>query len=119
MLNTKRKAWLETPALEIKPELLDELVKGHEQFETMFQGLKRAIVERALAARLTHHLGYAKGEEVPDDQSNHRNGASPNGTDRHWSLEFGDPAIAMVRWTAADPQGRAPIQRIRREDHPK
>jgi putative transposase len=70
----------ETPALEIKPELLDELVKGPmtpEQFEAMFQGLKKAIVERALGAELTHHLGYAKREEPPADQSNHRNGTSP------------------------------------------
>jgi putative transposase len=70
----------QTPALEVKPELLDELVKGPmtpEQFETMFQGLKKAIVERALGAELTHHLGYAKGEEAPADQSNHRNGTTP------------------------------------------
>ncbi|OGA74928.1 MAG: hypothetical protein A3G81_18980 [Betaproteobacteria bacterium RIFCSPLOWO2_12_FULL_65_14] len=47
----KKKNAPETPALEIKPELLDELVKGPmtpEQFEAMFQGLKKAIVERAL-----------------------------------------------------------------------
>ncbi len=69
-----------TPALDVKPELLDELVKGPmtpEQFETMFQGLKKAIVERALGAELTHHLGYAKGEQAPSDQPNHRNGTSP------------------------------------------
>ena len=35
-----------------------------------------AIVERALGAELTHHLGYAKREEPPADQSNHRNGTS-------------------------------------------
>lgn len=69
-----------TPALDVKPELLDELVKGPmtpEQFEAMFQGLKKAIVERALGAELTHHLGYAKGEEPPSEQANHRNGTSP------------------------------------------
>ena len=48
-----------------------------EQFEAMFQGLKKAIVERALGAELTHHFGYAKREEPPADQSNHRNGTSP------------------------------------------
>jgi transposase-like protein len=75
-----KKSMPETPALEIKPEVLDELVKGPmtpEQFETMFQGLKKAIVERALGAELTHHLGYAKGEQTPSDQPNHRNGTSP------------------------------------------
>lgn len=75
-----KKNVLETPALEIKPEVLDELVKGPmspEQFETMFRGLKKAIVERALGAELTHHLGYAKGKEPPSEQTNHRNGTSP------------------------------------------
>jgi putative transposase len=80
MPNMKKKAVPATPALEIKSEVLDELVKGPmtpEQFETMFQGLKKAIVERALGAELTHHLGYAKGEEPPSDQTNQRNGTSP------------------------------------------
>jgi transposase-like protein len=34
-----------------------------EQFETMFRGLKKAVLERALRAELTHHLrGYAGSE---------------------------------------------------------
>ena len=42
----------------------------------MFKGPKKAIVERTLGAELAHHLGYAKGEQAPSDQPNHRNGTS-------------------------------------------
>ena len=42
----------------------------------MTMALKKALVERALGAELSHHLGYAPGAERPDDASNHRNGAS-------------------------------------------
>jgi hypothetical protein len=41
------------------------------------KALKKALVERALGAELTHHLGYAKGEDKPEGQGNHRNGTTP------------------------------------------
>lgn len=34
------------------------------------------MIERALGAELTHHLGYARGADRPEDASNHRNGAT-------------------------------------------
>jgi transposase-like protein len=37
---------------------------------------KKALIERALGAELTHHLGYAPGADKPMDVSNHRNGAT-------------------------------------------
>jgi putative transposase len=37
---------------------------------------KKALIERALGAELSHHLGYAAGEPKPDETSNHRNGTS-------------------------------------------
>jgi putative transposase len=37
---------------------------------------KKALLERALGAELTHHLGYPPGAERPDAARNHRNGAS-------------------------------------------
>lgn len=64
----------------IKPELLDELLKDYQgpgDFNALFKGLKKAILERALGAELTHHLGYGHGEAKPSGQTNHRNGASP------------------------------------------
>lgn len=38
--------------------------------------LSKALLERALEAELTHHLGYHKGDSIPAGQPNHRNGAS-------------------------------------------
>jgi transposase-like protein len=37
---------------------------------------KKAIIERALGGEMTHHLGYARGGQKPDDSTNHRNGTS-------------------------------------------
>ena len=50
----------------IKPEHLDELLAGYEKPEDLlgedglFKQLKKALLERALGAELTHHLGYEK-----------------------------------------------------------
>lgn len=66
--------------LDVKPEVLDELLKGAKtpsEINALFKGLKKAILERALNAELTHHLGYAKGEEKPEGEDNHRNGTTP------------------------------------------
>lgn len=63
----------------INEQALDELLKDckdPQQFEAVFQQLKKAIVERALAGELTHHLGYAHGEKKPAGQTNQRNGSS-------------------------------------------
>lgn len=63
----------------IKPELIDELMKeyrGPEDFQALFTALKKAVMERALDAELSTHLGYEKGEEKPPDQANCRNGSS-------------------------------------------
>lgn len=68
------------PKIDVKPEVLDELLKGAktpEEINALFKGLKKAIFERALGAELTHHLGYAKGEAKPEGQDNHRNGTTP------------------------------------------
>jgi transposase-like protein len=40
------------------------------------QAFKKALIERALGAELTHHLGYAPGAARPEQSSNQRNGAS-------------------------------------------
>jgi putative transposase len=66
------------PALPVSKELLDQLVTGPmtpEQFENMFRGLKKAVLERALGAELTHHLGTEKEQGAP--RGNHRNGTTP------------------------------------------
>jgi transposase-like protein len=68
-----------TSQVSVKPEVLDEILKdyrGPADFNTIFKGLKKALVERALGAELTHHLGYAPGESKPEGQTNHRNGVT-------------------------------------------
>jgi putative transposase len=60
-------------------ELLEQLVPGPitpAQFEGIFQQFKKAVVERALGAEMSHHLGYAPGQAKPDGAVNHRNGKS-------------------------------------------
>lgn len=63
----------------IKQEVIDELMKeyrGPEDFQALFAALKKAVMERALNAELSVHLGYEKGQEKPAGESNHRNGSS-------------------------------------------
>lgn len=64
----------------VDPRILDELLKDAKdptQFEAMFRSLKKSLIERALGAELSSHLGYSKGEARPEGQTNQRNGTSP------------------------------------------
>jgi putative transposase len=63
----------------IPKEIIEQLVTGPmsaAELNGVTMALKKALVERALGAELSHHLGYAPGAERPEDASNHRNGAS-------------------------------------------
>jgi putative transposase len=42
----------------------------------LFKQLKKALLERALGAELTHHLGYEKGDAAGRGTGNNRNGTS-------------------------------------------
>ena len=65
---------------QISPELLDQLVTGPMtagQVQGLFDQFKKAVLERALGAEMSHHLGYAPGQaKPPDGAANHRNGKS-------------------------------------------
>lgn len=64
---------------QINKEVLEGLIPGPmspEGVEAIFQQLKKALLERALNAELTHHLGYAKGDAPLQRGPNHRNGSS-------------------------------------------
>jgi len=67
----------------IRSELLDELLAGYERPEDLlgedglFRGLKKALMERALGAELSEHLGYEKGDSLGRGSGNSRNGTSP------------------------------------------
>ncbi|HWJ36561.1 MAG TPA: IS256 family transposase [Steroidobacteraceae bacterium] len=76
---TKKAAAVDITPVSIKPEVLEQLIPGPMSagdFESMFRGLKKALLERALGAELSHHLGYKPGEDKPDGQANQRNGTS-------------------------------------------
>jgi transposase-like protein len=66
----------------ITPEILKELLKGYEKPEDLMgkdgilKQLTKALVESALGAELTSHLGYEKGDRVGKAASNVRNGSS-------------------------------------------
>ena len=66
----------------IKPELLDELLAGVSSPDDLmgdaglFRELKKALMERALGAELTHHLGYERGDPAGRGSGNSRNGHS-------------------------------------------
>ncbi|MDM0079425.1 IS256 family transposase [Variovorax sp. J31P179] len=63
----------------IPKELIDQFVKGPmsaEAVQAASMAFKKALIERALDAELSHHLGYPPGAAKTEDASNHRNGAS-------------------------------------------
>ncbi len=63
----------------LSAQMLEELIPEpitQEQCEEIFHELKKAIIERALNAEMTHHLGYAAGQAKPEGVGNHRNGKS-------------------------------------------
>jgi putative transposase len=64
----------------IPADVLDQIVRDGPltaaDIETATRRLKKALIERALGAELSHHLGYAPRAPKPDLATNHRNGTS-------------------------------------------
>jgi transposase-like protein len=66
----------------ITPELLDQLLANYSKPEDLtgenglFKQLKKALIERALGAELSEHLGYEKGDPGGRGTGNNRNGTS-------------------------------------------
>jgi len=81
----------------IRKELLDELLAGYEQPEDLtgpeglLKQLTGALVERALGAELTDHLGHEPGG--PSTSGNARNGTSP----KTLTTDQGDVSIEVPR----------------------
>ena len=69
-------------AADFSPEVLDQLLGEGVTAEELtgedglFRRLKKALLERALGAELTHHLGYEKGDPAGRGSGNSRNGTS-------------------------------------------
>jgi putative transposase len=69
-------------ALAIRDELIEELLRGYSSpqdllgEEGLFKELKKRLLERALGAELTEHLGYERGDPAGRGSGNSRNGYS-------------------------------------------
>ena len=64
---------------EIPKEFLDQVITGpmtQEGIDAVMRKFKKAFIEKALGAEMSHHLGYAPGAAKPEELANHRNGSS-------------------------------------------
>src|SRR5215213_4252074 len=68
------------PWAPVPSEILDQFVSdgplSAADVEAASQRFKKALIERALGAELSHHLGYPPGAAKPELTGNHRNGTS-------------------------------------------
>jgi putative transposase len=68
--------------VEIRTELIDELLKDYQKPEDiigengLLKRFVKAVLERALNAELTHHLGYERHDPAGNNSGNSRNGTS-------------------------------------------
>jgi len=78
---------------------LDELLKDYQKPEDLLgkngllKQLQKRLLEKALGAELTVHLGYGKHEAAGDNSGNSRNGTSP----KTMKGEFGNMELATPR----------------------
>jgi putative transposase len=83
----------------LDPKLVDELIKNCSSKEDIFgengliKSLVKSVVERALGAELTTHLGYDKYDAAGKNTGNSRNGFSP----KTLQGEYGDIEIEVPR----------------------
>ena len=76
---TKTAGKAETALPTIPKELIDQFVSGPMSAQAVnaaSMAFKKALIERALGAELSHHLGYPPCASKPEAASNQRNGAS-------------------------------------------
>jgi len=83
----------------INDELLDHLMEGLGKLEDLLgedgllQELKKALIEKALGAELTHHLGYARGNPTGRGSGNSINGKNKKTVkDKDGQLEVSVPS---------------------------
>ena len=85
--------------MEIRKEILDELIKDYKNSEDLIgengllKQLTKALLERAMAAELTHELGFEKNDKSSLKESgNRRNGTSPTTVrSKHGEIELQVP----------------------------
>jgi len=80
-------------------DLIDKLLEGYQKPEDLIgengllKQLTKALVERALNAELTHHLGYEKNDPEGRGSGNSRNGKSR----KKLKGDFGEVEIEVPR----------------------
>ncbi len=85
--------------MELNKELLDELIKDYKRPEDLIgetgllKQLTKALIERAMSAELTHHLGYEKHDPAGYNSGNSRNGTTP----KTIKGEFGEIVLETPR----------------------
>ena len=83
MPRTPKSKLADLPA--IPRELLESFGNGPmtaEAINAVSLALKKALIERALAGEMNHHLGYPSGAAKPADVANQRNGRGQDGAYR-------------------------------------
>src|SRR5436305_15114218 len=85
--------------MDITDEVLNELLKGYQKPEDLLgrdgllKQLQKRLLEKAMGAELTVHLGYEKHGAAGKNSGNSRNGTSP----KTISGEFGNLDLAALR----------------------
>jgi putative transposase len=85
--------------MSIDRELIDKLLEDYEKPEDvigkngLIKQLTQAILEQAMEAELTHHIGYAKHERTAGGSENKRNGASR----KKLKGDFGEMDLSVPR----------------------
>lgn len=83
----------------IREEILDELMKEYRKPEDLlgkdgiFKELQKRLLEKAMGAELTVHLGYEKHEVAGRKSGNSRNGNTP----KTLKGEFGNMPLEVPR----------------------
>ena len=112
------------PGVEIREEILDELLGEYRGPQDLLgpggllKKLTAALINRAMGAELTHHLGYEPGEQPPENQLNRRNGLSDK-TLRTEAGPISDRSASRSRrqFRASNrAQAPAPLRWLRRQD---
>ncbi len=82
----KQKVRPPEPLAPIPAEILDQFVRQGpltpEELEATVRRFKKAIIERAMGAELSHHLGYLPGGLKPEDTTNSQREQRQNSPDR-------------------------------------
>lgn len=100
----------------IREELLEELMKEYKNPEDLlgangiFKELQKRLIEKAMGAELTSHLGYEKHEATGRNSGNSRNGSSP----KTIQGEFGNIPLAIPRDRNGDFEPKIPGKGQRR-----